>query len=177
MRIAFIFAEEWTMWFRKLVQTPEDYLLTLVRITLGVIFFAHGSQKVLGWFGGNGFDGTMTAFTQGMGVPSFLALLAILAEFLGGIGLILGFLSRIAAFAIAVEMAVAVYLVHAPNGFFMNWQGTQKGEGFEYHLLAIAIAVLVTVRGAGAWSLDRLVEAWSTGGRTLHIHMEPHPSR
>ena len=165
------------MWFRKLIHTPEDYTLTLVRIVLGVVFVAHGAQKVLGWFGGNGFDVTMKFFTQGMGIPSVFALLAILAEFLGGISLIFGFLSRIAAFGIAVEMAIAVFLVHAPNGFFMNWQGTQKGEGFEYHLLAIAIAALLTVRGAGAWSLDRLVESWLSGGRTLHIHMEPQPSR
>src|SRR5438874_730971 len=136
------------MLFRKLVRTTDDYTLTLARFTLGLVFFAHGAQKVLGWFGGNGFNGAMAMFTQALGIPAFLALLAIMAEFLGGICLMVGLLSRIAALSIAVDMVVAVLLVHAPNGLFMNWQGTQKGEGFEYHLLAIAIAVLITVRGA-----------------------------
>jgi len=144
---------------------------------LGIVFFAHGAQKALGWFGGPGFEGTMKSFTQGLGLPSVLAVLVILTEFLGGIGLIIGLLSRVAAFGIAFEMAVAILLVHAPNGFFMNWYGSQKGEGFEYHLLAISMALLVTVRGAGAWSLDRVLDAWLNGGRTLHIHMEPQPSR
>ena len=112
-----------------------------------------------------------------MGIPAIFAVLAILAEFLGGIGLFFGLLSRIAALGIAVEMAVAVLLVHARNGFFMNWSGNQAGEGFEYHLLAISIAVLIVARGAGAWSLDRVLDAWLTGGRTVHIHMEPAHSR
>ena len=163
------------MWLRKILHTDDDYVLMLSRVVLGIVFFAHGSQKVLGWFGGPGFDQMMKAF-QGMGIPTFFALLAILAEFLGGIGLIVGLLSRIAAFGIAINMIVAVSLVHAQNGLFMNWSGSQRGEGFEYHLLAIVAAVLVLVRGAGAWSLDRVLEAWLTGGRTLHIHMEPEPS-
>jgi len=165
------------MLFRKLIQTRDDYMLMLVRVVLGAVFFAHGAQKVLGWFGGYGFEGTMTFFTQKLGIPNFLAILAILTEFLGGIGLIVGLLSRIAALGIAINMVVAIFLVHAQNGFFMNWPGTLKGEGFEYHLLAIAMAALVMVRGAGAWSLDRVLDAWLTGGRTLHIHMEPEPSR
>lgn len=145
--------------FRKMIQTPPDYLLTVLRAVLGVLFFAHGAQKVLGWFGGMGFDATMQMFTQRMGVPAVFALLAIAVEFLGGIGLILGLLARIAAAGIIVDMIVAVYLVHAPNGLFMNWAGNQRGEGFEYHLLAIAIALLIALRGAGAWSLDRLLDA------------------
>ena len=144
-----------------------------MRTVLGVVFFAHGAQKVLGWFGGNGFEGTMALFTQTLHIPAFLVALAILAEFLGGLGLILGLLTRVAAFGIVVDMAVAVLLVHAPNGFFMNWAGNQKGEGFEYHLLAIAMGLVLMIRGAGAWSLDRVLEGWLTGGRTLHIHMEP----
>src|SRR5947209_16363624 len=99
----------------------------------------------------------MTFFTQQMGIPALFAVLAILAEFLGGLGLLIGLLSRVAAFGIAVNMAVAVFLVHGPNGLFMNWYGNQKGEGFEYHLLALAMAVLVIARGAGAWSVDRVL--------------------
>jgi putative oxidoreductase len=93
-------------------------------------------------------------FFEGMGIPALFAFLAILAEFLGSLGLILGFLSRIAAFGIAVNMLVAIAKVHAANGFFMNWAGNQKGEGFEYHLLVLAIAAQVMIAGAGAASLD-----------------------
>jgi putative oxidoreductase len=151
--------------------------LMILRGVLGIVFFAHGAQKALGWFGGSGFDATMKLFTQNLGIPAIFALLAILAEFLGGLGLIIGCLSRIAAFAIAIDMVVALFLVHVSNGLFMNWAGNRKGEGFEFHLLAIAMALFVTLRGAGAWSVDRILEASLTGGRTLHIYMEPEPSR
>ena len=164
------------MWFMKLIRTTDDHLVTFLRVALGVVFFAHGAQKALGWFGGPGFDQTMKTFTNGLGIPALFALLAIAAEFLGGIGLIIGLLSRVAAFGVAVNMIVAVLLVHARNGLFMNWTGKQPGEGFEYHILAISMAVFVVARGAGAWSLDRLLEARLLGGRTLHIHMEPEPS-
>ncbi len=103
------------------------------------------------------------------------AILAILAEFLGGIGLVFGLLTRIAAFGIACVMAVAVALVHAPNGLFMNWTGNQKGEGFEYHILAIAIALTLMVRGAGALSLDRLIERSLTGARSPRQSLHPLP--
>lgn len=165
------------MWFRKVIHTTDDHTLMALRIVLGVIFLAHGAQKALGWFGGGGFDQTVTMFTQGLHIPGFFAVLAIAAEFLGGIGLLLGLLTRIAAFGIAANMIVAVVLVHGQNGLFMNWTGKQAGEGFEFHLLALAMAFLVMVRGAGARSLDRLLESWLIGGRTLHIHMEPEPTR
>ena len=109
---------------------------------------------MLGWFGGYGFSATMDLFTGAMHIPAPLAFLAIAAEFFGGLGLILGFLTRIAAFGIAVNMLVAIFMVHAPNGMFMNWTGQQKGEGFEYHLLALAITVFLMIRGAGAFSID-----------------------
>jgi putative oxidoreductase len=144
---------------KKLFATSNDLTLTLLRLVLGVVFFAHGAQKMLGWFGGYGFHGTMGFFTQQMGIPAPLAFLAICAEFFGGLGLILGLLSRIAAFGIICNMLVAVVTVHHVNGFFMNWTGQQKGEGFEYHLLAIAIGLAIVVRGAGAWSIDRLIGA------------------
>ena len=144
---------------RKLLSTSNDFTLTIVRLVLGVTFFAHGAQKMLGWFGGYGFHGTMGFFTQQMGIPAPLAFLAICAEFFGGLGLIVGLLSRIAAFGIIVNMLVAIAKVHHFNGFFMNWTGQQKGEGFEYHLLAIALLLVVLIKGAGALSVDRMLSA------------------
>ena len=139
----------------KLFNTdPDNYVLTILRLVMGVVFFAHGAQKVLGWFGGYGFNGTMGFFTHKMGIPAPFAFLAICAEFLGSLGLILGFLSRVAAFGIACNMLVAVAKVHHNFGFFMNWTGAQKGEGFEYHLLALAIAIAIMIAGAGALSVD-----------------------
>jgi putative oxidoreductase len=141
--------------FRKLVSTSNDFTLTLVRLVLGVVFFAHGAQKMLGWFGGYGFHGTIGFFTQQMGIPAPLAFLAICAEFFGGLGLLLGLLGRIAALGIIVNMLVAIATVHRVNGLFMNWSGQQKGEGFEFHLLAIVLAVVVLIKGSGAISIDR----------------------
>ena len=141
--------------FRKLLATSDDWTLTLLRLVMGVIFFAHGAQKTFGWFGGYGFSGTMGFFTQMMHIPAPFAFLAICAEFLGGLGLILGALGRLAAFGIACNMVVAILMVHHNFGLFMNWSGQQKGEGFEFHLLAIAIAVVLMARGSGAFSVDR----------------------
>jgi len=141
--------------FRKLMSTTDDYTVTLLRLLFGVVFFAHGAQKALGWFGGYGFTGTMGFFTQKMNIPAPFAALAIAAEFLGGLGILVGLLSRIAAFGIACNMVVAVYMVHQHFGFFANWYGNQKGEGFEFHILAVAIALFLMIKGAGALSLDR----------------------
>jgi len=140
--------------FRKLMSTTNDSTLTILRLILGIVFFAHGSQKMLGWFGGYGFTGTMGFFTNMMHIPAPFAFLAICAEFLGSIGLILGLLSRIAAFGIACNMVVAVAMVHRHFGLFANWFGNQKGEGYEYHLLALAIAFAIMIKGAGAFSVD-----------------------
>jgi len=139
---------------KRLMSTSNDVALTMLRVVLGVVFFAHGAQKMLGWFGGFGFHGTMGAFTQ-MGMPAALAFLIICTEFFGGLGLIVGLLTRIAALGIGGLMVGAIFMVHLPNGFFMNWMGTQKGEGFEFHLLALAMAAALLLRGAGAFSLDR----------------------
>lgn len=143
--------------FRKLVATSNDFAPAIARLVLGVVFFAHGSQKMLGWFGGYGFSGTMGFFTQQMHIPAPLAFLAICAEFFGGLGLIVGLLSRVAAFGISVNMLVAIFTVHISNGFFANWSGQQKGEGIEYHLLAIALALVVMIKGGGALSIDRVL--------------------
>jgi putative oxidoreductase len=140
-----------------LFKTNNSFAPTLARLTLGIVMFPHGAQKVLGWFGGYGFSGTMNSFTQQMHIPAVFAVLAIAAEFLGSLGLITGFLSRIAAFGIAVNMIVAIKMAHGANGFFMNWFGNQKGEGFEYHLLAIGLAVIVMIYGGGKASVDAAI--------------------
>ena len=142
---------------RKLLVTDDNSATVILRFVLGVVFFAHGSQKMLGWFGGYGFSGTMAYFTGTAHIPVVLAFLAIAAEFFGGLGLMFGFLTRIAAFGISVNMLVAIATVHSPFGFFMNWTGAQKGEGFEYHLLVLAMTVFLMIRGAGAFSLDRAI--------------------
>jgi putative oxidoreductase len=158
--------------FRKLVSTHNDWHLTVARLALGAVFFAHGAQKMLGWFGGGGYHATMNMFTHGMGIPAVFAFLAIAAEFFGGIGLIAGLLGRVAAFGIFCEMIVAVAKVHAPNGFFMNWTGTQRGEGFEFHLLALAICAAVMIAGSGALSVDL---ALSRRGAGPHAATRPQP--
>ena len=143
----------------KFVRTDNDIATAVLRLVLGLIFFAHGAQKMLGWFGGYGFTGTMGFFTGIMHIPAILAFLAIAAEFFGGLGLIFGFLTRIAAFGILANMIVAIAMVHGQFGFFMNWTGAQKGEGYEYHLLVLAATVLLIIRGAGAASADRLLSS------------------
>jgi len=142
---------------RKLIATDNDAAITVLRLVLGIVFFAHGAQKMLGWFGGYGFSGTMGFFTGMMHIPAVFAFLAIGAEFFGGLGLIFGLFTRVAAFGILCNMLVAVAMVHHQFGFFMNWAGTQKGEGFEFHLLVLAITVFLMIRGAGAASVDRLL--------------------
>jgi len=139
---------------KKLMQTDNDIAGLVLRIFLAVVFFPHGAQKVLGWFGGYGFAGTYGAFTDKMGIPGFLVLLVFAAEFLGPLGLMIGLFTRAAATGIMSVMLVAVPMLHWQHGFFMNWFGNQKGEGFEYHLLVIAIAVVLIIKGGGKWSLD-----------------------
>ncbi len=150
---------------RRLFATPNDFTYTAARLVLGLVFFMHGAQLVLGWFGGYGYTASMHAFTHMMHIPAPLAFLAIMAQFLGGIGLIIGLLSRIAALGIAIDMLVAIFAVHIHVGFFMNWYGMQKGEGFEYHLLAVALCIVIMVKGAGAASIDRVI-AGETSSRS-----------
>ena len=148
--------------FRKLLVTDDNAATVILRSVLGVVFFAHGAQKMLGWFGGYGFSGTMGYFTGTAHIPAVFAFLAIAAEFFGGLGLMFGFLTRIAAFGISVNMLVAIATVHGGVGFFMNWTGTQKGEGFEFHLLVLAMTAFLMIRGAGAFSIDRAITLAST---------------
>jgi putative oxidoreductase len=142
---------------KQIVNTQADYALTIARVVLGFIFFAHGSQLMLGWFGGYGLSGSMQFFTHQLGIPAVFAFLAISGQFFCGLMLITGLVGRAAALVIICIMAVAVVKVHWQFGLFMNWFGAQKGEGFEYHLLAIAIGLVIALRGSGGLSLDRLL--------------------
>jgi len=142
---------------KALLQTDDSWSGLILRVMLGVVMFPHGAQKVFGWFGGNGFSGTMGFFTTQLNIPAVLAFLVIMAESVGAVMLVLGFAARLAAFGIACVMVGAIWLVHLPNGFFMNWFGKQAGEGFEYHLLAIAISAAVMIAGSGKWSVDRAI--------------------
>ena len=144
------------MW-RKLFPTSNDPTLTIARIVLAMIFFAHGSQKMFGFFGGRGIEGTIEIFQSTMGLPAPLTILVMCTEVFGALGLLLGLLSRVAALGVGVIMVVAPFANNLYPRFFMNWTGRQMGEGYEYHLLAIALIVGVVVRGGGAWSLDGII--------------------
>lgn len=138
-------------------KTNNDFTGTIIRLTLGLVLFPHGAQKVLGWFGGYGFSGTMGFFTGAMHLPWILGLLIIIIEFIGAIALILGLASRIWAISIMVLFLGIIFTSHLDNGFFMNWLGNQKGEGYEYHLLIIGLALALLINGSGKYSLDELL--------------------
>lgn len=138
---------------RRLMQTEEDAGMLLVRLALGVVMFPHGAQKLLGWFGGHGYAATM----QGLGqmLPAAIVFLVIVIEFFGALGLILGLLGRVAALGVLAVMLGAVFTIHHAHGFFMNWSGQQAGEGYEYHILAGAMALAILIKGSGSLSVDR----------------------
>ena len=138
----------------RALDTDRSWVSLFQRLVLAAVIFPHGAQKVLGWWGGQGFSGTIDGMSQ-MGLPAVLVVLVMIAEFFGSIGLALGLLTRLAALGIACVMAGAIALVHWDVGFFMNWTGQQAGEGFEYHLLALALAIPLIIRGGGLYSLDR----------------------
>ena len=147
----------------SLTSTHADWIVGIARIVLGIIFFGHGAQKMLGWYGGPGLASSMRTFTEHLHLPSTLALLVIAGEFFGGIGLIVGLFVRIAAVVIALTMVGAIVTVHFRFGLFLNWFGSKEGHGIEYHLLAITLALVVVVKGAGAFSLDRFVHEHVAG--------------
>lgn len=142
---------------RILFDTDDGWSGLILRLTLGVVIWPHGAQKLLGWYGGFGFSGTMGFFTEQMHIPWIVAFLVVIGESLGSLALLAGLLTRFAAAALGVIMLGAISMVHWPHGFFMNWFGKQEGEGFEYHLLVIGISVALLVTGGGKWSLDRLI--------------------
>jgi putative oxidoreductase len=141
--------------FARLLRTRDDWTLTLIRVVAGGVMLPHGMQKLLGWNDGPGFTRTMQNFTHALGLPSWLVFLVIMAEFFGALGMILGSLSRIAAFSVLADMIGAALLVNIHTGFFMNWSGAHNGEGIEYHLLMGAMSLAVMIWGGGAFSVDR----------------------
>jgi len=143
--------------FKQILSTHDNWSSLVIRVTLGLVIFPHGAQKLFGWFGGYGFSGTMGFFTETMGIPAIFGLLAIIAESFGAIGLIVGLTTRIAAFGVGTTIGVAALMAHTQHGFFMNWYGQQAGEGFEYHLLVVGMAVALVISGGGKWSLDRVL--------------------
>ena len=143
-------------WLDTLVETRDDVTTTTLRVTLGAVMFPHAAQKLFGWFGGFGFDATMGHLTSAVGLPWLVALLVIVFEMGGSLALITGTFGRLGALAIATVMVGAVATQHTQH-FFMNWTGTQGGEGFEYHLLVLAICAAIFVRGSGALSVDRVL--------------------
>jgi len=138
-----------------LIATRADWTVGIARVVLGLIFFAHGAQKMVGWYGGPGLRNSMRTFSEQLHLPRALAFLVIAGEFFGGIGLIIGLFSRIAALIIVITMVGAIATVHLRFGLFLNWFGNQQGDEIEYHLLAIALGLIVVVQGSGAFSLDR----------------------
>ncbi len=139
---------------KVLFQTDESLNNLIIRVMLGIVIFPHGAQKLLGWFGGYGLEGTLGFFTNQLGIPMIVAILVILGESLGALGLIVGFLTRFCAAGILIIMTGAIFMSHAANGFFMNWSGKQNGEGFEYHILAIALCLPLIISGGGLFSAD-----------------------
>ncbi len=144
-----------------MLKTGPSLSATIARLTLALVFIPHGLQVTLGLFGGYGFSGTMGFFTTQAGLPWLVAFLVIMAESVGAVALALGFMTRFCALSLIVVMLGAIFTAHLPHGFFMNWFGNQQGEGFEYHLLVIGLALSLVVSGGGCWSVDR---ALSRGG-------------
>lgn len=149
----------WRSVASRLLATEADWSATAARVALGLVMFPHGAQKLLGWFGGYGWSGTMGFLTTKVGLPTPIAALVILIESLGSLALVAGLAGRAMAAGVAAVMVGAVVTVHFANGFFMNWAGTQAGEGFEYHILALALALVVMISGSGAASVDRALAA------------------
>ncbi|MEO5783286.1 MAG: DoxX family protein [Ginsengibacter sp.] len=143
----------------KIFSTNNDWTGLVSRLTIGLIMFPHGAQKVLGWFGGYGFNGTMAYFTSSTGyhLPWIITSLVIMIEFFGAISLIAGFASRLWAIAMIIIFIGMIFSGHSGNGFFMNWFGNQKGEGYEYHLLVIGLSLATIINGSGKYSVDKII--------------------
>jgi putative oxidoreductase len=155
---------------RQLISTNNNTGIGLIRIMLGIVLFPHGAQKLLGWFGGYGFEGTMGYLTGTAGLAYPFALLVILIEFFGALLLLFGAFSRVASLGVIALFLGIIVKAHAANGFFMNWNGNQAGEGYEYHLLVIGMAAAVLWNGAGRWSVDGLLGQRFTKMRAAGEH-------
>ncbi|BCA53235.1 conserved membrane protein of unknown function [Nitrospira sp. KM1] len=138
-------------------KTDDSWAGIILRLGLASVIFAHGAQKLLGWFGGFGFEGTMAAMTQKMGLPWLVAFLVIVGESIGSLALAAGLLTRFTAGSYILIMLGAIATVHWPHGFYMNWFGQQQGEGFEFHVLVIAMSAALVIAGGGKWALDGVI--------------------
>ena len=147
----------WLAHGARLFATRDDAAPMILRLTLALVIFPHGAQKLLGWFGGFGYAGTMDYLAGTVGLPALIAFLVIVIEFFGPLALVAGFLTRLAALGVGAIMVGAIATQHFANGFFMNWTGAQAGEGFEYHLLVLGIVLVLTIFGGGKLSVDRLL--------------------
>ncbi len=141
------------MLYSILKTDTENSAYMFTRVILAAVIFPHGAQKLWGAFGGYGFDGTMQYFTETAGIPWFIGLLVILGESVGAVLLLGGLFSRFIAASLGIIM-IGAAAQHITNGFFMNWFGNQSGEGVEFFILALAMAVVVTIYGGGKWSID-----------------------
>ena len=139
--------------------SSNNWAATYCRIALGIVLFAHGAQKLLGWFGGFGFDGAMGFFTGTMGLPWIIGFLVIIIEFFGSLSLIVGFATRLWSIAIFILTLGMIQTVHYQYGFFMNWLGNQKGEGIEFFVLMAGLAVSLIISGGGKFSVDSLIKS------------------
>ncbi|MFC5409914.1 DoxX family protein [Larkinella bovis] len=143
---------------RRIVSTGHEIAPLIIRVVLGLVLFPHGAQKLLGWFGGYGFDGTMTFFTETVHLPYWLALSVVLLEFFAPFFLVLGLVTRVMASLVGLLFVGIILTSHLPYGFFMNWYGNQSGEGFEYHLLVLAMTVSLLLSGGGKLSIDNRLQ-------------------
>lgn len=142
---------------QKIFATDSDLTGFITRLTIGLVMFPHGAQKVFGWFGGPGYANEMKFFTETLHIPWLMAFAVIIIEFLGSLSLIIGFASRLWAAAMIFLFIGIIFTEHVDHGFFMNWYGTQKGEGYEYHLLIIGLSLATLIRGSGKYSIDRIL--------------------
>jgi putative oxidoreductase len=155
---------------KKLLTTnPENITALIARLALGITLFPHGAQKLFGSFGGYGFSGTMGFLTTQAGLPYVIALLVILIESIGALFVLFGFLTRIAAFGIFVQFIGVVLKVHLANGFFMNWAGNQKGEGIEYFILLLGLALILMITGGGKASVDAALTSTSNTRKSIPV--------
>lgn len=138
----------------NIVSTGDHYTGFIYRITLGIVILPHGLQLLLGWFGGFGFAGSMQYFTQAEGLPWLVGFLVIILQSFGALAILAGLGARLMAFATIIMFAGMIITSHLDYGFFMNWGGNQQGEGFEYHLLVIGLALALMLNGAGRYSVD-----------------------
>ncbi|HEX2091351.1 MAG TPA: DoxX family protein [Longimicrobiaceae bacterium] len=142
---------------KRLIHTDDDLATFVIRVTLGLVVAAHGAQKLLGWFGGHGPAETTEMFQRAFGIPVALGWMVVLSDSLGALALVLGIFGRLAAAGTGLVMLGAIYFVHGRWGFFMNWYTQPRGEGFEFHLLALAMVIAILIRGSGRWSVDRVL--------------------